>query len=1659
MRFLCHIVLTLALICWLPMPAQALTWTKQASNTTSQLYRAIWSGTQFVAVGWEGTIVTSPDGETWTVQTSNSGATTSLNDVVWSGSQFVAVGGPQLSDTGAGVIVTSTDGETWTPRTSNAAHALMSVIWSGAQYVAVGQSGTIVTSPDGITWTARTYNVAGTTHLNEVIWSGTQFVAVGRAETGTEWGTEIIVTSPDGITWTPRAYDSMLPLTSVVWSGTQFVAGGGTPGTSGSVIVTSPDGITWTKQADEALGCQILSILWNGSLFVAVGSPEIIVTSLDGVTWSRRAYDAGSGLSSVAWSGTEFAAVGYGRWVTGELLLSSPDGVTWTEDVSDAGETIVLNSVIWGGTQFIAVGNSGIILSGVGAESTRPIDGSTAGFLCSSDDLDPINTFTGELFCRESTDLDLGGPMPLYFQRYYASYLRRSFIVGDLGSNWRHNFDARLNWSNNTITYITQDGRVTDFLQDLGTGDWNQLTNTDTPYQLSAEAGRDATLYDPEDDRIYTFDYTTGGVILGKLVRIEDGRGNVHTVTYDLATGQVETVSDGLGRTLTFTYNDDAIPKISAVSDGTRSVSFQYTDPIDTEYLTLVTDALSGVTEYSYKDTSADADHALMTSTTRPLGNVPYSQTFFDTSAAASGRVATQTDADGNTFSFDYSGLETTLTDPLGNTRAHTHTATGEFSSRQDQAGLSFTMGSDSTGRRNSLTDRLGHTTTIDHNMPSGNISAVTNPDGTTSTFGYTARLVGGLTLYDVTSITHADGATESLSYDALGNATSHTDQIGNTTAATYNANGQPLTTTNVAGATTTNTYNADGTLATTTDPAGNTTTFGYDSLKRLNLITFADGTTRSFTYNNHDQLLTRTDGNGNTTTLTYNANGNLTSTTDPLGNTTAFEYDGNDRLLSVTDPLGNTASITYNQLGKVKTITDKNGNVTTMGYNTLGRLISITDPLGNVDTITYDAEFIIASSTNPLGNTTTFTSDSMGRITSTTSPLGNVSNVTYDGMGRITAVENARGQTTTHSYDARGLLSSITLPGSITASYTRNNLGLIIDISDPTGNNWQRAYDSQGRLTSTTDPLGNVISYQYNNRNRVSKISLPTGTLDFSYDGVGNITRKLYSDATDLNYTYDVMNRLIGADGITLGYDANGRITSSNGLTVTRDAGGRIADITLATGKVITYTYDGRDLLTQVADWLGGTTTFTYDAAGRLTGIARPNGVVTHYSYDSEDRLTGITEGSVSNITLTLDGIGQITAATRNVPLEPNFTDSTKDFSYDAASQISAYTYDGMGCLTNDGTRTYTWDLASRMTGYTEDANTVTFTYDALGQRLSRTEGGTTRSYVWNYALGLPSVSVVRDGGDDLCYYVYTPGGRLLYSIKAADNNRCDYHFDEMGNTLFLTDSAGAIAGSYAHSPYGEILSSTGGLDNPFTWQGEYGVMDEGNGLYYVRTRYYDANTSRFISRDLNEAIGPKNVNPYQYALDNPLRFVDVTGKDSVEDAELRNLKAAFDVAKADLKAADAALNAAIARWKARDRGYRSLWTPFRTLPAPYAAFSPYVTSMAALCPPGTIVPRIRLSVARKALRDALDAWQAALDAYENAHEAYHLHLQRILDRAKEKVKKAKNDLDLKVAITELNQAEKRLEEKNVEAHELKGIQHGAEEKSSEAATYVGRK
>ena len=151
------------------------TWTLR--NLGNPLGGVAYGNGLFVAVGWNGAILTSPDGVNWTAWTS--GTSSELKGVAHGNSLFVAVGK-------SGTILTSPDGVSWNQQTSETSSELKGVAYGNSLFVAVGDDGTILTSPDGVSWTARTSGTSS--ELKGVAYGNSLFVAVGKDGT--------ILTSP-----------------------------------------------------------------------------------------------------------------------------------------------------------------------------------------------------------------------------------------------------------------------------------------------------------------------------------------------------------------------------------------------------------------------------------------------------------------------------------------------------------------------------------------------------------------------------------------------------------------------------------------------------------------------------------------------------------------------------------------------------------------------------------------------------------------------------------------------------------------------------------------------------------------------------------------------------------------------------------------------------------------------------------------------------------------------------------------------------------------------------------------------------------------------------------------------------------------------------------------------------------------------------------------------------------------------------------------------------------------------------------------------------------------------------------------------------------------------------------------------------------------------
>ncbi len=1060
---------------------------------------------------------------------------------------------------------------------------------------------------------------------------------------------------------------------------------------------------------------------------------------------------------------------------------------------------------------------------------------------------DPVQTARGELFLPLAPDLDLGGPLALEFRRYYASRLALEGAASStLGPGWLHNFAWRLVSTGNNVEVTDDTGRVIRFERRYLATNWSLAVAEDIPYQLIA-SGPGFALADPLTGLRRVFDAT------GKLTSVSDGKGNTHTLSY--VGSLLTSVSDGQGRTLTFTHN---LGRLTNVSDGTRNVAFGYDG---SNRLSSSTDAGGDTTTYAYDPAAPTL--ALMTSSTRPIGNTPYTQTY-----DANSRVATQTDALSNatSFAYDTANHATTLTDALGQTQVHDHDADGDLTSWEDEGGSSVTLQNDADGRRTALTDRLGRTTSWTVHAPSGRIARVTEADGAVTNYSYTARSSGGFTFYDLTAIAHADGSSESFGYDANGNRTSWTDRGGETWSFTHNARGQVLTATNPAGGVTNYTYNADGTLASVSVPLSTVTalgpptavtTFGYDALRRVEVVTFPDLTTRHYSYDALDRITAITDEAGATTQVSYDDNGNVATLTDPASNAWTFDYDALDRVEVIRDPLLHATSAVYDELGRVATVQDATGKSLQLDYDLRGRLISAANSTGQTWSTVRDLEGVPSSSSEPGGATTSFLSDRMGRITVATRPSGAAWSLSYNAVGGVTRLTNPLGKFVNYTHDPRGGLKSIALPISgANASFTRSELNQITRLTLPGAAHWDSSFNAHGLLTQTTDPLGRSKSFDQDPRKRTTQVTLPgaLGTVNYEYDGASRLTRRNYSDGLDLSYTYDSNGAVTATSGASFGYDAARRMTSCNGLALTYDAARRIDTITYAPGEVVQYGYNARGLNTSIQAWFDGITTFSYDDAGRTTAIERPNGVDTWLEYSEDGQLDRILETQgptrLSQIELEYDLAGRVRRAMRDNPLFGKPADYDLMFGYDAAQQTLGWNWDPLGRLLGDGASfSATYDLASRVQSLDEGGELYDFQYDGFDNLVGFQWRGDQYQFVRNYAFGNAPPAKLSVNGSLRYSFVQRPDGSLFSAFDHLAQTARYYHFDERGSTLFRTDDAGAITDRYAYDPLGALVDRDGGDDNWFRHRGRFGTLSVGTGRFqHDGKRLFDACTLRYF-------------------------------------------------------------------------------------------------------------------------------------------------------------------------------------------------------------------
>ncbi|MEO8615742.1 MAG: hypothetical protein ABI600_11425 [Luteolibacter sp.] len=341
-----------------------LSWIPRSTGCAGMIYKLNYSYGRFVGLASTGNggstssvLLTSLDGITWVVSQLGDGRL-SLHDVVWTGKHFVGVGMQAgvlsklkvklglYSKLASPVTAVSDDGKSWSVtefHSSKAGESASAIVWTGTNLLMYDRDGGIYISSDGVTWNQQA-NPPTDILLANVVSTGKQLVAVGRDESKGLHDSAAIFTSPDGHAWTKSMpVEGEASLSNVVWTGSQYVA----VGPKGQ-IQTSLDGVAWTRKSPVGETDTLTKVISNGTMLVAVGM-NAALTSSDGMRWFSHAVPVDFKVSSVAWNGNHFVAVG-----SKGVVFTSVDGEVWHAESSGTKEDLA--DVVWTGNQMICVG-------------------------------------------------------------------------------------------------------------------------------------------------------------------------------------------------------------------------------------------------------------------------------------------------------------------------------------------------------------------------------------------------------------------------------------------------------------------------------------------------------------------------------------------------------------------------------------------------------------------------------------------------------------------------------------------------------------------------------------------------------------------------------------------------------------------------------------------------------------------------------------------------------------------------------------------------------------------------------------------------------------------------------------------------------------------------------------------------------------------------------------------------------------------------------------------------------------------------------------------------------------------------------------------------------------------------------------------------------
>ncbi|MBU7028772.1 MAG: exo-alpha-sialidase, partial [Theionarchaea archaeon] len=566
-----------------------------------------------------------------------------------------------------------------------------------------------------------------------------------------------------------------------------------------------------------------------------------------------------------------------------------------------------------------------------------------------------------------------------------------------------------------------------------------------------------------------------------------------------------------------------------------------------------------------------------------------------------------------------------------------TYDSYGNMTSITDAPDNTTLFGYDANyGYLTSLTNALNHTITAAYDFNTGLATSITDAKGNTTSFEYDI-------LGRVTKRIHPDLSEVEAVYDDQNNRVIIYDELDHYVTRYYDGLSRLVRIEWYLSPTIVleemYTYNYLNKLKTRTDPGGHTYLYEYDSSGRITKVTNPDNTVRETQYNDMTNTMSVSDENQHKTEYHYDWVGNLVwvkEYTDPVNYyLTQYTYDNLGNLTSFTDSNGNTTFYSFDSFFGMTEMRYPDSTAETFSYDAVGNLLQKTDAHGTT-TFLYNSIYQLVGAVYPDSTSVSFEYDMNGNRTSMTDSEG-ITSYTYDERNHCTSeTRTIEGipYVVYYAYDAASRLVSLTYPDQSVVTYEYDSLNRLTAVPEYA----QFTYNADSLFESMTYGNGIVTTYQYDYHRPGSVHAQGNGSdlliMNYQYDSVGNVTELEYNRRSpdqqwmqsSETFQYDWLDRLVSAQGdyglLTYSYDPVGNRVSQNGIIHTYNEMNEL----LSTSDGLSFVYDENG---NTVTKTNGTDTwvYTYDSRNLLTQVEENQQIIALYSYDGNGCRTKKTE------------------------------------------------------------------------------------------------------------------------------------------------------------------------------------------------------------------------------------------------------------------------------------------------------------------------------------------------------------------------------------------------------------------------------------------------